>query len=861
MRTQIEHLELRRLLSLPTELFADATDRYQITIGTAIPFTPITSLAWGVNNSAGTVTTDPLAVSMPSGQYSPQLFLWAVQGTNVQSVRAEELTTNGRVRTRWDLTVPFISTFNQSVGGDGQMYDNFTIGFRRMTETYFIPNPGGGADIATTFQWDFFTLTGTNLSLADTFYMSTAPDVRSTFEVARGQLPLSSYAFSVSTGGTGAAVPNGPSFTNVASVDGLALANKIVLPGTQGRLSDAVFIQRDELARPIVRHRFADITPVHYSFSDTVQDNAPRMESWNFNPQKAQIISYSYAANGAMNPPVSNGWNFFNNTLYNPAPVTAFVQPPTFGPRNTPLGSLDIQFSHAITTLTLANFAFENINPASLTLTSSNGGLNWTIGNLAPQQVNGGSYGIKLFALSSGITSGGVALIGGTGIHWMLDTSAPSVTSVVFDAAGAQDLRFGFSENVSASLSVGDLTLDNLTTGTSIDPAAMSLAYDAGTNSATFAFPGLPGGALPDGSYRATLSGAGVTDPAGNPLAGGDKVYRFIWAGATSDDDAFRVDLNAAGNTVQVFKNSATPSFIAARSTLGTIALAGAGGNDVLLVDLLNGNPIPIDHVRFDGGANGSAGDVVTFIGTPPVADSLTFDAGSVHWIGPGDDGTIDAANVEAIQFDGKGGGDAVNLAGGSPLTFIATQHLASLTLAAATRASMQAGGNRVLVTQAFSLASTATLDLNDNDLVLDYSGASQLAAIQSLINAARANGAWTGAGLTSSAARSNAQHNTTLGAMEASDFKSIYGPAALFSGESIDTTAVLVKYTYYGDTDFNGRVNFDDYVRTDSGFNNHRSGWLNGDFDGNGQVDFDDYVLIDLAFNTQAGTLGRSAR
>jgi len=67
-----------------------------------------------------------------------------------------------------------------------------------------------------------------------------------------------------------------------------------------------------------------------------------------------------------------------------------------------------------------------------------------------------------------------------------------------------------------------------------------------------------------------------------------------------------------------------------------------------------------------------------------------------------------------------------------------------------------------------------------------------------------------------------------------------------------IDTTAVLVKYTYYGDTDFNGAVNFDDYSRTDNGFSTGKSGWLNGDFDGNGGVNFDDYALIDLAFNTQ---------
>jgi len=66
----------------------------------------------------------------------------------------------------------------------------------------------------------------------------------------------------------------------------------------------------------------------------------------------------------------------------------------------------------------------------------------------------------------------------------------------------------------------------------------------------------------------------------------------------------------------------------------------------------------------------------------------------------------------------------------------------------------------------------------------------------------------------------------------------------------------VLVKYTYYGDTDFNGVVNFDDYSRTDAGFNQNKSGWLNGDFDGNGVVNFDDYSLIDLAFNLQTAVL-----
>ena len=66
----------------------------------------------------------------------------------------------------------------------------------------------------------------------------------------------------------------------------------------------------------------------------------------------------------------------------------------------------------------------------------------------------------------------------------------------------------------------------------------------------------------------------------------------------------------------------------------------------------------------------------------------------------------------------------------------------------------------------------------------------------------------------------------------------------------------MLVKYTYYGDTDFNGIIDFDDYSRIDSGFNNGGTTWFTGDFDYNGHVDFDDYSLIDQAFNTQSELL-----
>jgi hypothetical protein len=54
--------------------------------------------------------------------------------------------------------------------------------------------------------------------------------------------------------------------------------------------------------------------------------------------------------------------------------------------------------------------------------------------------------------------------------------------------------------------------------------------------------------------------------------------------------------------------------------------------------------------------------------------------------------------------------------------------------------------------------------------------------------------------------------------------------------------------------------VNFDDYVRIDTGFNTGLTGWLNGDFNYSGSVNFDDYVLIDIAFNSQNSVLRRQS-
>jgi subtilisin family serine protease len=220
----------------------------------------------------------------------------------------------------------------------------------------------------------------------------------------------------------------------------------------------------------------------------------------------------------------------------------------------------------------------------------------------------------------------------------------------------------------------------------------------------------------------------------------------------------------------------------------------------------------------------------------------------------------VENVSSSLARIEPSAGDDVVNVntsgAGAAFASFSATQTIGALNIGAGGFASVAPSGLVVLISKALSLTGSGTLDMNDNDFILDYTGASQLAVIQALINSARNGGNWLGNGITSTSARNDANQITTLGAMTSAEFWSIYGNGTPFSGQPIDNTAVLVKHTYYADTDHNGLIDGDDYSRTDSGFNGGLNGWMNGDADGNGVIDGDDYSLLDAAFNLQGAVL-----
>ena len=104
---------------------------------------------------------------------------------------------------------------------------------------------------------------------------------------------------------------------------------------------------------------------------------------------------------------------------------------------------------------------------------------------------------------------------------------------------------------------------------------------------------------------------------------------------------------------------------------------------------------------------------------------------------------------------------------------------------------------------------------------------------------------------LFSSTALNNPAQNTGLG----------YGSAAAlgtstWGAESLPAAAVVVKYTYKGDANLDGRVTGDDFTLTDRGGAMQLAGWTNGDFNYDNFIDDTDMSLLTQAYVGQGPAL-----
>jgi hypothetical protein len=141
-------------------------------------------------------------------------------------------------------------------------------------------------------------------------------------------------------------------------------------------------------------------------------------------------------------------------------------------------------------------------------------------------------------------------------------------------------------------------------------------------------------------------------------------------------------------------------------------------------------------------------------------------------------------------------------------------------------------------VVQSLAVSSGAQLDLTNNSMVIDYSG-----AVGALVDDVRQH-LFDGRLVSSS----GVTDTTGLGY---ADNAALDAVKTSFGGQTVDASSVLIKFTYFGDTDVDGDVDVADLGKLATCWQG-AGVWSGGDFDYNGSVNVNDLGL--LATNWQAG-------
>jgi parallel beta-helix repeat protein len=369
-----------------------------------------------------------------------------------------------------------------------------------------------------------------------------------------------------------------------------------------------------------------------------------------------------------------------------------------------------------------------------------------------------------------------------------------------------------------------------------------SPVVDAGSNAA------VPAAVTLDlGQKNRTTNIPGVRDP-GNIVDMG--AYELgvpvtILGGSTANQWYLRLTVDRT--TLQVWfgsDTSGTPTNYVLASN-GTITFDLAGGNDTLYLDLSRG---PIGDVTFLGG---SGIDKVAVLHTSPYERDLNVQA--THLTSDGV-GVVTLDSVETKALDGP------------PGTGVALRSLAVVDTVTLT-----SGKDLVLLVPSIEVTPTGRLDLTDGALLVDYAAGTpspiggwnaaqqKYTGLTGLLDSGRGDGSWDGGGIVTSLSIVGDSTTRTLGVNETSAvFGVSYGESLIWKGAVIDSTMVIIRYTYLGDIDLNGEINGDDYFFLDSNVMNSGVvfGYGVGDINLDGEINGDDYFWLDSQILAQGPPL-----
>ncbi|HEY7091190.1 MAG TPA: hypothetical protein VH518_24045, partial [Tepidisphaeraceae bacterium] len=171
-------------------------------------------------------------------------------------------------------------------------------------------------------------------------------------------------------------------------------------------------------------------------------------------------------------------------------------------------------------------------------------------------------------------------------------------------------------------------------------------------------------------------------------------------------------------------------------------------------------------------------------------------------------------------------------------------------------RFTFQPAGRGVMRTKALNFGGSTNawvgrLDLTDDSMIIDYDLFSPVAQVRNQLHQGHSNG-WTGDGIVSSSAA--ADHTKAIGYLDTAT-----NPRSIFAGQSVDSTSVLLGYTYFGDADLDGDADGVDIGTWATNFTGELGGtgtmvWTQGDWDYDGDVDGVDAGLWAQAFTGELG-------
>jgi fibronectin-binding autotransporter adhesin len=143
-------------------------------------------------------------------------------------------------------------------------------------------------------------------------------------------------------------------------------------------------------------------------------------------------------------------------------------------------------------------------------------------------------------------------------------------------------------------------------------------------------------------------------------------------------------------------------------------------------------------------------------------------------------------------------------------------------------------------------------LNLNGS-LSIESPPANGMQTIRALLVSGYDGGAWDGAGINSASAHADSSHLRALGYGNAADLGFVS-----FGGSPVGADAVLVKFTYYGDSSLDGNVDLgNDFTLFLAGYLSGASSWELGDYNYDGKVDAVDFGLFIDSYKSLGGSMG----